>query len=96
MWEPVANSGAPEIRCRVAEMMETMEDAAGAGLAAPQVHVPLRLFRVPEARGDEAADDTPILAVEDAEMDAKALEIAVRLVEGAQSAIRPSVGPNTL
>ena len=30
-----------------------MEDASGAGLAAPQVHVPLRLFvfRVSEARG---------------------------------------------
>ena len=43
-------------------MMETMEDASGAGLAAPQVHVPLRLFvfRVSEARGSEDAADTPI------------------------------------
>jgi peptide deformylase len=39
-----------------------MEDAAGAGLAAPQVHVPLRLFvfRVSEARGQEEADDIPV------------------------------------
>jgi peptide deformylase len=43
-------------------MIETMEDAAGAGLAAPQVHVPLRLFvfRVSEARGQEDADDVPV------------------------------------
>jgi peptide deformylase len=42
--ETVADPGAPEIRRLVADMMETMEDASGAGLAAPQVHVPLRLF----------------------------------------------------
>ena len=62
MCEPVANPGAPEIRRLVADMMETMEDASGAGLAAPQVHVPLRLFvfRVSEARGNEDAGDTPI------------------------------------
>ena len=49
---PVADPGAPEIRRLVADMIETMEDAQGAGLAAPQVHVPLRLFvfRVPPGR----------------------------------------------
>ena len=49
---PVDDPGAPEIRRLVADMIETMEDAQGAGLAAPQVHVPLRLFvfRVPAAR----------------------------------------------
>ena len=58
----VANRGAPEIRRLVADMMATMEDASGAGLAAPQVHVPLRLFvfRVSDARGNEDADDAPI------------------------------------
>ena len=52
MCDPVADPGAPEIRRLVADMIETMEDAPGVGLAAPQVHVPLRLFvfRVPEAR----------------------------------------------
>jgi peptide deformylase len=57
--EPVADPGAPEIRRLVNDMIETMEDASGAGLAAPQVHVPLRLFvfRVPEARAQEDADD---------------------------------------
>ena len=57
--EAVADPGAPEIRRLVADMIETMEDAAGAGLAAPQVHVPLRLFvfRVPPGRTEEAEGD---------------------------------------
>jgi peptide deformylase len=35
-------------------MVETMIDANGAGLAAPQVHVPLRMvvFQAPEGRTD--------------------------------------------
>ena len=47
--EPVPNPAAPEIRRLVQDMIDTMEDAQGAGIAAPQVHVPLRLFvfRVP-------------------------------------------------
>jgi peptide deformylase len=59
--EPVTDPGAPEIRRLVADMMETMEDAPGAGLAAPQVHVPLRLFvfRVQPSRS-ESPEDTPI------------------------------------
>lgn len=57
--EPVADPGAPEIRRLVADMIETMEDAQGAGLAAPQVHVPLRLFvfRVPPGRTQPAEGD---------------------------------------
>ena len=52
--EPVANPSAPEIRKLVADMIETMNDANGAGLAAPQVHVPLRVivFAAPEGRSD--------------------------------------------
>jgi len=42
--EPVPDPTAPEIRRLIADMAETMEDAQGIGLAAPQVHVPLRLF----------------------------------------------------
>jgi peptide deformylase len=42
--QPVKDPSAPEIRRLVADMIETMEDATGAGLAAPQVHVPLRIF----------------------------------------------------
>lgn len=57
--EPVADPGSPEIRRLVADMIETMEDANGAGLAAPQVHVPLRLFvfRVPAGRTEPAEGD---------------------------------------
>ena len=57
--EPVPDPGAPDIRRLVADMLETMEDANGAGLAAPQVHVPLRLFvfHVPPGRASGDADD---------------------------------------
>jgi peptide deformylase len=54
--DPVPDPGAPEIRRLVADMMQTMEDAPGVGLAGPQVYVPLRIFvfRVP---GDRASAD---------------------------------------
>lgn len=55
--EPVSDPTAPEIRRLVADMMETMEDAPGAGLAAPQVHVPLRLF-VFRVRSERTSGDT--------------------------------------
>jgi peptide deformylase len=51
---PVADPAAPEIRRLVSDMVETMIDANGAGLAAPQVHVPLRVvvFQAPDERSD--------------------------------------------
>lgn len=50
--DAVADPTAPEIHALVADMIETMHDASGAGLAAPQVHVPLRVvvFHVPAHR----------------------------------------------
>ena len=45
--EQVPDPGAPEIRRLVADMMETMEDASGVGLAAPQVHGAAAAVRVP-------------------------------------------------
>jgi len=50
---PVEDPASAEIRRLIADMAETMEDAGGIGLAAPQVHIPLRvvLFFVPEERG---------------------------------------------
>jgi peptide deformylase len=50
--EPVADPTAPEIRNLIADMTETLADIGGAGLAAPQIHVPLRvvIFRVPAER----------------------------------------------
>jgi peptide deformylase len=58
---PVADPTTPELGQLVADMIETMEDAGGAGLAAPQVHVSLRLFvfRVPTHRATGDADDAP-------------------------------------
>nr|WP_321983084.1 peptide deformylase [uncultured Lichenicoccus sp.] len=58
--EPVANPAAPELRRLIADMIETMMDARGVGLAAPQVHVSQRLFvyRVPAERS-AGADDPP-------------------------------------
>ena len=41
--EPVSDPEAPEIHSLVSDMKETMLDAGGVGLAAPQVHVPLRI-----------------------------------------------------
>jgi peptide deformylase len=51
---PVPDPRAPEIQRLINDMIETMMDANGAGLAAPQVHVPLRLviFQAPEERAD--------------------------------------------
>jgi peptide deformylase len=59
---PVDDPGAPEIRRLVADMIETMEDAPGVGLAAPQVYVPLRLFvfRIPAGRGSDDPLDQPV------------------------------------
>jgi peptide deformylase len=50
--EPVADPTAPQIRRLIADMVQTMIDADGAGLAAPQVHVPLRVvvFQAPHER----------------------------------------------
>jgi peptide deformylase len=67
----VADPRAPEILSLINDMVETMMDANGAGLAAPQVHVPLRVvvFQAPGERSDpglseiEAFDHTAPLTV---------------------------------
>src|SRR5262249_59772864 len=50
--DPVVDPTAAEVRRLVADMWETLSDIGGAGLAAPQVHIPLRvvIFHVPAAR----------------------------------------------
>lgn len=57
--DPVADPSAPEIKRLVADMVETMVDANGAGLAAPQVHVPLRVvvFQAPADRSDGLSEE---------------------------------------
>ena len=60
--EKVVDPTAPEIKRLVQDMLETMEDADGAGLAAPQVHVPLRvvIFHVPAGRDEENPQPVPL------------------------------------
>jgi peptide deformylase len=63
--EDVTDPSAPEIRALADDMLETMLDAPGTGLAATQVHVPLRLviFRVPLTEAEDMAGDEPPLTV---------------------------------
>lgn len=65
--DPVADPGAPEVVRLVQDMLDTMEDAGGTGLAAPQVHVPLRLVvffvsgrRAAEEDGDGGGEAVPL------------------------------------
>ena len=55
--KPVDDPAAPWVRRLVDDMVETMEDAGGTGIAAPQVHAPWRIvvFRV----GGERLTDLP-------------------------------------
>ncbi len=55
---PLADPAAAEVRRLIADMMETLADADGRGLAAPQVHVPLRLmmFHVPGGKEEDRAE----------------------------------------
>ena len=57
---PVPDPSHPEIQRLIDDMIETMLDAGGVGLAAPQVHVSLRLFvlHLPSARAAQDAGDT--------------------------------------
>jgi peptide deformylase len=60
--DEVADPTDPALRVLVRDMIETLEDIGGAGLAAPQVHVPRRvvIFRVPAERTTGRADDLPV------------------------------------
>ena len=57
--DPVADPTAPEIRQLLEDMLDTLKDSGGIGLAAPQVHVPLRvvIFFVPGSRSDPEGPD---------------------------------------
>jgi peptide deformylase len=66
--DPVPHAADPEIQRLIRDMIETMEDARGAGLAAPQVHVPLRLFvfrvaphRTTGVPGDDVVGNTVLI-----------------------------------
>jgi len=63
--DEVPDPAAPEIRRLVEDMLETMRDAPGTGLAAPQVHVPLRvvIFEVAEGRAQREGGEAVPLTV---------------------------------
>ncbi|WP_416898936.1 MAG: peptide deformylase [Minwuia sp.] len=62
--EPVEDPTSPEILKLAGDMMETLEDIGGAGLAAPQVHASKRLvmFHVPALRGNGEAVPFTVMA----------------------------------
>ncbi len=83
--EPVADPTAPEIHQLIADMIETLADANGAGLAAPQVHAPVRLviFHVPEVRAKredgEAAEPQKLTILINPEVEPLSEEIVIGL-----------------
>lgn len=63
--DPVDDPRSPEIAHLIKDMMDTLEDVGGVGLAAPQVHVPLRvvIFHVPKARMELEDGEMPPMGV---------------------------------
>lgn len=57
--KPVPDPTAPEVKLLVRDMIETMIDANGAGLAAPQIYEPWRVvvFQAPPERAPEGIDE---------------------------------------
>jgi len=60
---PVDDPTHPPVHQLVSDMVETMADAPGIGLAAPQVHIPLRIvvFHVPAEREGEGVPLTALI-----------------------------------
>ena len=83
--EAIDDPTRPQVRQLVADMLETMQDAAGTGLAAPQVHVPLRLmmFFVTEARAaresepENPAESVPLTVLVNPELEPLGEETAL-------------------
>lgn len=61
--QPVEDPTSPDIRRLIADMQETLQDAGGVGLAAPQVYVPLRIviFFAPPDRNNGVAVPMTVL-----------------------------------
>lgn len=80
--DPVADPKAAEIQRLIDDMVDTMRDAGGAGLAAPQVHVPLRLviFHAPAARvreGGVEGESVPLTVLINPEIEPLDAELQV-------------------
>ena len=82
----VEDPTAPEIARLVNDMIETLADTGGVGLAAPQVHVPLRvvLIGVPDSRMDDEEEPLPLTALINPVVEPAGDEIVTR-VEGCLS-----------
>lgn len=87
--QPVADPAAPEVQRLIADMIETLADAGGTGLAAPQVHVPSRVVvysidagrqrretRPEEEPADEAEAGQPLTVVINPEIEPLTDEVA--------------------
>jgi peptide deformylase len=63
--DPVEDPSSSEITKLIRDMEDTLADVGGVGLAAPQVHVPLRvvIFHVPKARMEAEDGEGPALGV---------------------------------
>jgi peptide deformylase len=63
--DPVEDPSSPEINRLINDMLDTLADVGGVGLAAPQVHVPLRvvIFHVPKARMEEEDGEGPAIGI---------------------------------
>jgi peptide deformylase len=57
--EPVKNIQAPDIQRLIDDMIETMREYRGVGLAAPQVHRSLQIVTI-EAEEDDREDSSPL------------------------------------
>ena len=95
--EKIADPTARDIRRLVEDMIETMEDAQGVGMAAPQVHVSRRVivFKAPAERIDAERIDAERIDAEriDAErIDAERID-AERIDAGPVDAERIDAGP---
>jgi len=79
---PIDDPKSAEIGHLIQDMIDTLADAAGAGLAAPQVHVPQRLvmFHVPDARAreedGEAAEGCPFTVLINPEIEVLSEDIS--------------------
>ena len=92
---PIEDPGAPELRRLVADMLDTMEDAGGTGLAANQVYVPRRLviFYVSADRAERAARAEDGEAASTAAGDAAEAAEEVPLTILINPVIEPMAGP---
>ena len=75
----VADPTSSEIRRLVSDMAETLADIGGAGLAAPQVHVPLRVvvFELPEEGVADTDEPAPLAVLVNPEIEPLGDETAV-------------------